>query len=226
LINLKNLQADIKIIERLFSRRNEVYKVELSVKGEKKPAIMKVYNGVKGADRSLIEYKSLMELSAWGIDVPSVMARIDNVLLLEFIPGIPVVNLAERLDMGPWIEKTAWWLAGLHGIKTSRGSFLKGDANLRNFIFFDNKVYGLDFEERHYGDPREDIAEVCFFLLTDSPSLTSEKDIMVRRFLKAYKEYSGSNIDDITGYILKSKDKARDRRRKLSKKIESPVFKS
>ncbi|MGZ7043123.1 MAG: hypothetical protein ACXVHW_04940 [Methanobacterium sp.] len=66
-------------------------------------------------------------------------------------------------------------MAKLHEIKHYLGNLLKKDCNLRNFIFSDKTIYGLDFDEIGYGDSREDLGDICFFLLTNFPSYTEEK---------------------------------------------------
>jgi len=107
----------------------------------------------------------------------------------------------------------------LHKITSSEGSFLKKDCNLKNFIYSNGKIYGLDFEDEKYGDPREDIGELCFFILTSHLSLTHEKIVMYKRFVNAYKKYSGLKLHNIDHFILKSAERARIRRKKYSKNL-------
>lgn len=61
-------------------------------------------------------------------------------------------------------------------------NLLKNDSNLRNFIFSNQQIYGLDFEEMSYGDPMADIGDICFFLLTNSPSFTEAKKLCLKDF--------------------------------------------
>jgi aminoglycoside phosphotransferase (APT) family kinase protein len=89
---------------------------------------------------------------------------------------------------------------------------LKGDCNLRNFIWNGKKICGLDFEESTIGDPCQDLGEICFFLLTNSPPLTPLKMEMVDWFLKSYQEYSETKIRNISDFIAKSARKAYKRR--------------
>lgn len=208
------MAKDLKHIELLPSRRNKVYKVKLNIPGENKFGILKIFQGTRGAITMKNECDIISMLTEKGISVPKIIETADNYILYEYISGILVSHLAETLNLGKWIEDLALWYVKLHEIKNPKGSFLKGDANLRNFIYFKNQIYGLDFEEWSFGDVREDLAEICFFLLTDNPKLTREKDIMVRRFLTAYERYSGSKIVDISKFILKSMERARIRRKK------------
>ncbi|HHW01273.1 MAG TPA: hypothetical protein GXX35_00385 [Thermoanaerobacterales bacterium] len=204
---------DMKILEHFPSRRHSVYKVKLRLRNNIMPAVLKIFKGEKAASLCQAECENLLKLSDRGIRVPRVLERDEKALLMEYLEGVPVSSLAQSLDMGSWIEETACWLVQLHGEKIGSKSLLKGDANLRNFIFFGGKTFGIDFEEMDCGDFRQDLAEVCFFLLTDDPSLTPEKDQMVRRFLKTYEKHAGISIEDMDKFILESRSRARIRRK-------------
>ena len=86
------------------------------------------------------------------------------------------------------------------------------DVNLRNFIYTKGKIYGLDFEDVSYGDIRTDLGNICFFMLTNTPSFTKEKHIIMRRFLQSYEKHSGLELKEIDKYLLKSKAEAKIRR--------------
>jgi len=206
---------NIKILKSFPSHQNNVYKVEVSIKGEKTLAVIKVYNESLGVLPKLTESKNLLKLRKKGITVPRILKKTEDALFLNFIPGTLVNDLVEKLDLGEWIEKLAEWMARLHQIKKSESSFLKSDLNLRNFILSNGEIYGLDFEETQYGDPREDLGDICYFLLTNYPPITFEKNIMISRFLKAYEEISDQKIQDISIFILKSVKKAQIRREKF-----------
>jgi aminoglycoside phosphotransferase (APT) family kinase protein len=120
--------------------------------------------------------------------------------------------LAEGLDTGEWLDGLALWLSRLHSIKTDKGSLLKGDANLRNFIYSKGQIYGLDFEEEEYGDPRKDLGNLCFFILTDTPSFRREKYEMTRKLLRSYEKYSGTVQSEMGRFLLQSRAEAKIRR--------------
>jgi tRNA A-37 threonylcarbamoyl transferase component Bud32 len=196
----------------LFSRRNKVYKVKIKETGTL--AIMKIYS----KQRELLnEYANLEKVSNAGLRVPKVFIKIENILILEYIPGNLVNDLAEKQDLGRWIEELAKWITDLHQIKCKGMSLLKSDSNLRNFIFSDMKIYGLDFEEMRYGDPREDLGDICFFLLTNFPSFTNHKKIMLKRFLGSYAKYGNIKLDNMEYYISKSAEEAMKRRSRYLK---------
>lgn len=215
--NFYELTNEINVVQKFPSRRHSVYKVELTYGVIKMPAVLKVYSGEQAKNLCRTEYENLLKLFDLKLPVPKVLAKGEKSLLLEYLRGLSVSHIAENLNTGRWIEGMAYWFSKLHSIKLDSGCLLKGDANLRNFIFSNGKIYGLDFEEMECGDFRQDLAEVSFFLLNDTPSLVPEKDLMVRRFLKAYKEYTQKPLENITKFILKSKTRARMRRRHYCK---------
>lgn len=203
-------KGSYEVKESFKSYRNKVYKLEVSIGKYTLPAVLK-YHTVKinaAHEAALLSY-----LATRKIQVPQCCELDDGIIVLEYLPGQTVNRLVQELDCGEWIEKLAEWLSALHLIKKQEGCLLKGDVNLKNFIYCNNKIYGLDFEEEKYGDYMDDISDICFFILTNTPSLVKEKSIIVRRFLKAYQLYSRHSLSGIGKYILKSRQKAKLRRK-------------
>ena len=62
---------------------------------------------------------------------------------MEYIEGDLINDLVERLDTGVWIDKLALWFSQLHKISKNSNTLLKGDVNLRNFIY--SKVKYMDW---------------------------------------------------------------------------------
>lgn len=203
---------NIKILSRLYSKRNQVYKIMLEIEGKSQPAIMKIYSGKDNLPEA--EYRNMKMLYDYGINVPRIICKDNNRLIMEYIDGDLVNDLVERLDTGEWIDKLALWFSQLHKISKDSDTLLKGDVNLRNFIYSNGEIYGLDFEEIRWGDVRTDLADVCFFMLTNTPSFTKEKHIMLRRFLQCYENYSGSKLEKMGRFLRNSKNEAKKRRKK------------
>lgn len=202
----------IRIVEAFKSKRNQVFKVEMEWKRQSVTAVMKYYSGEDGALKCREEQERLGYLEQCGIPVARLFHRDQNVLFMEYLPGILINDLVEAGDEGSWLPQMAAWLAAFHGLGREAAGPLKSDANLRNFIFFKNVVYGLDFEETGYGDPLSDIAEVCFFILTNKPAFTRAKDRMVRAFIREYAALTGRCMEGIPRQIMKSRTAARLRR--------------
>ncbi|MBU4607858.1 MAG: hypothetical protein KKA38_05000 [Euryarchaeota archaeon] len=220
--NLFSQQSPGPLIHQFFSRRNNVFlfKSEI-IKTDK--SVIKFYSEPESELKSTIEYENLKKLNNSGINVPKVQIRNTNYNILEYIPGILVSDLAYNLNMGSWIEKLAYWMVQIHSItaKTNKnkneGCFLKGDCNLRNFIYYHGEIYGLDFEEKAYGDRRTDLGEICFFLL-DNHSYSPKKISMTQRFLKSYEKFSGAELTNLWPFLKESALKAQERRKKWRKK--------
>ncbi|HWQ29810.1 MAG TPA: phosphotransferase, partial [Negativicutes bacterium] len=202
---------DVEILECFRSKRNRVCLVKLRDDPQGRLAVLKEYRS-EARELPELEYQNLKRLRENGILVPEVIGKADGSLLLEHIPGITAAELAEGLDTGEWLEGLALWLSRLHSIRTDKGSLLKGDTNLRNFIYSSGKIYGLDFEEEEYGDPRKDLGNLCFFILTDTPSFRREKYEMTRKLLRSYEKYSGTSLGNMGRFLLQSRAEAKIRR--------------
>jgi tRNA A-37 threonylcarbamoyl transferase component Bud32 len=201
----------IEILEKLVSKRNQVYLIKLCESTDRKYAIMKKYslNNQKFLEE---EYENMQMLQEHGILIPGMIYKSSESLIMEYIQGELVADLLERLDIGDWVDGLASWMAKLHKLADGKSSLLKTDVNLRNFIYSEGQIYGLDFEKVSYGDIRIDLGNICFFILTNTPSFTKEKHIIMRRFLQSYEKHSGIELKDMGRYLLKSKAEAKLRR--------------
>lgn len=228
---------NIEIIDKFTSKRNNVYKVKIYNDVENEIAIMKSnttdrkdisekeFNSSKKNKVCIMkkysiyssgilekEYKNIKMLQKSGISVPKIIYKNNDSLFLEYIRGELVGDLVERQCIGNWIDKFAQWMVNFHRISDKSGKLLKMDVNLRNFIYSEGEIYGLDFETVRYGDIRTDLGNICFFILTNTPSFTKEKHIIMRQFLQSYEKHSGSKLKEMGKFLLKSKNEAKIRR--------------
>ncbi len=207
--------------QHLFSRRNNVFLIKSS-DNKTTPFIMKFYSEPNSMLKSNIEYKNLIKLNREGLNVPHVKKNKDHYNIIEYIPGVLVSDLAYRLNKGEWIKKLACWMFKLHSIKLNskqkknKKSYLKGDCNLRNFIYYENQIYGLDFEEKLFGDPRQDLSEICVFIL-DNKVDNPDKIFIALKFLKEYEKLSGQKINDLGHFLRKSIVNSQKRKNKYRK---------
>jgi len=199
------------ILKSFKSKRNKVYLINYELETERRLAILKKYELNK---QSFLEseYRNINFLKTLGVNVPEVLYKGDDFMITEYIQGELVVELVERSDMGEWIDKLALWISKLHSFSRENKSLLKMDVNLRNFIYSDGNIYGLDFEEVGYGDYRTDLANICFFILTDRPSFIREKDIIIRRFLSSYENQSKKVLHGMDKFLLRARTEAKMRR--------------
>lgn len=219
---------NIRLLEKLYSKRNNVYKVEIKDVWKNEVAIMvdaqtseanfnksnlyilKKYK--KSLDVLEKENQNLEYLKKNKLAVPKVVFKDYDKLILEYIPGEIVCDLLEKQSMGKWIDEFARWMADLHKIENGKTSLLKMDVNLKNFIFNGDKIYGLDFEEMGHGDPRYDLANICFFILTNSPSFTREKHLIMGEFLRCYEKHSQKPLRQMGKFLRWSKEESKRRR--------------
>jgi tRNA A-37 threonylcarbamoyl transferase component Bud32 len=220
--------VEIEVLEKFNSKRNNVYKVKFYNPAinenskdifekkyqddrENNILIMKKYSAGNAGNPER-EYRNMKMLQDSGVLVPKVIHKENDSLFFEYIQGELVGDLVERQSIGIWIDEFALWLANLHKISGKSGNLLKGDVNLRNFIYAKGRIYGLDFEDLSYGDVRTDLGNICFFILTDTPSFTRKKHIIMRRFLQSYEQHSGMKLKEMGKYLLKSRAEAKIRR--------------
>jgi len=222
-------EGHLKILEKFKSFKNQAFKVKTITDNY---FVLKIYPPTPKNSRSLVEAANLKNLDFEGIKVPKVFYKSspedsDNYLLIEYVPGKTISHLLEEqnwvdpiknMEFKECLESLGEWMADLHEIKGVNGNVLKGDCNLRNFIWNGSEIYGLDFEESINGDPCEDLGEICFFLLTNSPPLTPLRLEMVDWFLKSYEESSETKIRNISDFIAKSARKAYKRRLKFNRR--------
>ena len=222
---------NLNYIKKLKSKRNSVYIVkannlindEIAIfmeedisdgdKIKSQYMIMKKYNK-ENIHRLKQEYENIKMMEDHSIPVPKIIMKTHDSLFLEYLQGKLIDELVEKQSLGNWIDRFALWMSRLHKITFKGNSLLKSDANLRNFIYVNDMVYGLDFEEMGYGDPRNDLADICFYILTNTPSFTRKKHLIMRQFLTSYENYSESKLKEMGKFLLHSRERAKIRRKK------------
>jgi tRNA A-37 threonylcarbamoyl transferase component Bud32 len=170
-----------------YSRRNRVTLNEMKWDKRILPVITKEYSG---ADAALREYRLLKHLERLNINVPLVYGADGKVLYLQYIEGVLLNNIIDDVTAHApnWISELACWFYRFHkaNLQINGSVLLKDDANLRNFIFFLNSFYALDFENEVFGRPEQDIAECCAYILSNAPGFNGEKFKVVNKLVDYY----------------------------------------
>lgn len=203
------------VLKKLESKRNDVY----AIKYKNKQFVVKIY---KNKDSRVMEEKTLKRLNKHGLNVPKVVNSHKNILITEFIDGKTIGKAIHT--SADWVEDLAKWLAKLHNIKHNETTILKGDCNLKNFIFTKKGVYGIDFENTFYGDPIHDLGEICFFIIDSTSTLKRKtKEKIIKKFIQNYQKHSKKSIDTkkLKKAMKIAKEKAQKRR---SKKKIDPIL--
>lgn len=163
------------------SKKNRVFLVNLASDGHSRPAVLKVHPFPGPAlrrERGLLE-----EAERQGLAVPRLLDHTESSLLLEFIAGETLCDLVNReLDPRP-LEELARWLADFH---RRFPGLVRGDSQLKNFIWHRSRVFGIDFEECSQGQYVEDVAGICSSILDTNPMFTPAKFELTRTFLTMY----------------------------------------
>jgi thiamine kinase-like enzyme len=194
------------IIQKTFiSMKNTVAYVTIN----NKPRVLKWY--IPGLKSHLEKEYDLLKRSQKHLQVPTVLKKdkINNVLILNFIIGENVCDIlndenTNTSEKERLVTLLADWYINFHNhFKKEKEFIIHGDANLRNFIFND-KIWGVDFEESRVGKPVEDIAEMCSSILTTDPMFTKEKFDISKVFIDSYLKKAPGRIIDINDEIAYS----------------------
>ena len=147
------------------SRRNEV-----SLRDGK---VVKRYSA---PDSCACEAEMLRQLQAAGVAVPKIISAAESELELEYIDGQVYADLLDRFTWAQAKALSDWILS----YRKATG-LLRGDVNLRNFLYFQRKCWGVDFEEPPKpGRMEVDLGKILAFAATYEPVFTDEKSEAVR----------------------------------------------
>jgi len=171
------------IQKKFSSKKNSVC---LAAYGDKN-LVVKLY-AMHGARKKVQEYECLTRARRLGLRVPEPISVIENGIILEYIAG---ENLCDALNREPREEYALaladWYSAWHTAFKQEEGTLLRGDGILKNFIW-NNELWGIDFEESHYGNPLTDISSTCASILNTDPMFTPEKIDLCRILIERYEK--------------------------------------
>jgi tRNA A-37 threonylcarbamoyl transferase component Bud32 len=143
------------------------------------------------ADTFQKEVQILKESKKHGLSVPKIIISQDNVLLLSYIPGRPLVDIINQTFNQSIIHSLAEWYYLFHSVH----SLIKGDPRLRNFIIDDQTIFGLDFEEARDGHWILDVAGIAASLFDTDPIFDKRKQALAWHFLENYLTLKHSQRD-------------------------------
>ncbi len=198
LYEIYNIKA--KSIENIGGKKNIVCKVTM----ENKEFVIKIY---KVGDMKQ-ELKLLQICTTLSITVPKVEHVGTDYIILEYINGINMGDLLENNFSEIHIKKLSQWIFEFHTkLKNQMGiDWIKGDSRITNYIFSNNRVYGIDFEESNNGPWQKDIAEIATSILDLDPMFTDTKIKIAREFIKQYlilrKNISKKEIEVLQKFII------------------------
>ncbi len=180
------------------SKRNKVFLC--SIRGEKRAEYLILKQYLVGDPEK--EYQILEMLHKYGLNVPKPHFFNQEYLIMDYIPGRLLCDLIETTNQ-MCIEKIVGWFLAFHNEMKQKGlSYIKNDVNLRNFILFNNKFYGIDFEEVTVGEPAYDIGGLAAHILTNAPRFTEKKQRTVERIIETYCKSNDDVVpSDVMNYL-------------------------
>lgn len=153
-----------------YSKRNEVFL---------RDGLVHKRAGSAGA--AAREAAILRALHARGVAVPRVLDCRENLLALEYLPGVPLPDIIERggYDPGALAAALCDWFEAFY--KAAAAGELRGDVNGRNFLYDSAKIYSVDFEERRHGPKARDAGRLAAFIATyDTVDPQRQSDLAAR----------------------------------------------
>lgn len=176
-------EISLILLQRLRSKKNIVLHLILEQGTEKVDMIAKLF-----IENSFEVEKEVLSLGAKeSLPVPSLWAAQDDVILMEFLNGSPLVDAINETFDSKLIEQLADWYHTFH----HKTRHIKGDPQLRNFILTKGEIYGFDFEEYRRGHWMEDIGGISASLLDTRPVFDERKVKLAWLLLEEYLTLSG-----------------------------------
>lgn len=130
------------------------------------------------------EADMLLLLAANNVLVPKVLQITEFELKLEYIDAPNYVDLIDTLTREQATVLCEWMIK----FREVTGC-LRGDVNLRNFLYINGQCWGIDFEDAcRTGEIEIDFGRLLAFSATYSPEFSENKANAVRRLYLAFME--------------------------------------
>ncbi len=121
------------------------------------------------------------------LSVPPVLAAHDGVILMDHVTGSPLVDLLNDQFDPTLVNALAQWYHAFH----RETGHVKGDPRLRNFLYSNGIIYGIDFEEYKRAHWMEDIGGIAASFLDTRPVFDVRKRRLAWHLLEKYLSYIG-----------------------------------
>lgn len=178
-------KVSILSLELLKSRKNIV--VHLEIVNEEQAAPIGVVAKMFVADKFDIESRILKSSWEKSLAVPEVIEARDGVILMNYISGEPLVDVLNRTFEQSLIDILAEWYYNYHNAH----DMIKGDPRLRNFIYDNGRIYGVDYEETRPGPWVLDIGGTAASMLDTNPIFDIRKQKLCWALLGTYLDLIG-----------------------------------
>jgi len=177
-INIHNIQS-IEIKKKFQSRENNVYLIRAYK--DNNEAWDLVVKRTKSRYAIKREIEILKHLNEHGVMTPEIYYYTSNLMVMKYISGETMSDkflLHDKktsTELKQLIEELINWFISYYKAMANwnKNLYIKADINLTNFIIsndFNDKIYGLDFENCRPGIVEEDIGRLCANILICNPS--------------------------------------------------------
>jgi hypothetical protein len=179
------------------SKVNRVWIVETDVR----PVVIKKFLSGRCSE----EFEALLQAKMSGLSVPYPLAKENEYLVSEFIPGESCEVLIHKMFSGETAISLGRWLAEYHlRMALPGGTRIMGDPVPSNFVMSDGKAYGFDLEDSVPGDVLDDIGKLAAAVIGNEPYFTPIKFELCFAMLKSYGRTSGMDVmDSSRTYVAK-----------------------
>jgi len=202
LISNSDKYKNVIVQKKFDSKKNTVAYVTI----DDKPRVLKWF--VPGLKRQMKTEYNILKNGTSKINIPAIheMDEKNNVIIMSYITGKNLCDIlndekTEIIEKERLIVLLAEWFFDFHKFFKKEENFqIRGDSNIRNFIYND-RIWGVDFEESRIGKPVEDIAGLCASILTTDPMFTNEKFRLCKLFIESYKKLAPGRVENINDEI-------------------------
>ncbi|NLJ58323.1 MAG: hypothetical protein GX339_05715 [Tissierellia bacterium] len=168
---------------KLISKRNQVYRV---LRGGN-TYILKKFNNIDSYKR---EEELLNLLKNAGVKVPSIIYKEENCLHIEDLGSFTLLDWYEDQEKSntlteSMVYKLCYWLKDFYKAVYDyyNEELILQDVNFRNFLIFEDDIYGIDFEQVARGTFCQDIGRFSAYALTYDPVMTQWKINFRNKFI-------------------------------------------
>ena len=133
-------------------------------------------------DRELLIYQCLNEAH---VDHASIIDVRGDELVLEYLNGIDLLTLFLKYEQSQisFVHMLNLWFEYMQAFYKATKHYRHGDVHLGNFIFVNEKVIGLDFEQAQQEDPIKDVSDLVCYILFYHPVLTKYKMETIKEWI-------------------------------------------
>ncbi len=156
------------------------------------------------------ELESVTRLKSSGVYVPDILRAYGKTIEYKLIKGCTYQSLVDCFEKKHADALLKW----LNSYYAALGT-LRGDVNLRNFIYCKDKdiCVGVDFEEVCFpGETESDFGRIIAFAVTYDPPFSIEKEDCARLLYECFKDSGADETKMHKAYIDEMKDIIKRRR--------------